>query len=204
MQAMIKPFYLLQGTIFRTQDDLTNLIEINEAFKDESLIEARKKAFSKCQSYIDVLLESQGLKYESHKQAEKNLNVFFDSKSLEFPMKNQELGQVDSDFDKGLFIYLVTDPTDLFTTLEGKQIYNAKHLIHFFNREFESFNVMVLRELHLELEFYKKNRFYIKDHKCDIYISTLFKEQVIPILKTPIEFQKLPQIKLAEIYPHEH
>lgn len=201
---MTKPFYLLQGTIFRTQGNLTDLIEINEEFQDESLIESRKRAFSKCQSYVDVLLESQGLKYESHKQAEKNLNVFFDSKRLEFPLKNPKLGQVESDFDKGLFIYLVTDPTDLFTTLEGRQIYNSKHLIHFINRKFDSFNEMVLRELHLELEFYKKNRFCIKDHKCDIYITTLFKEQVIPILKTPIEFQRWPQIKLAEIYPHEY
>ena len=186
---MITPLYFLQGTIFRTQDNLNNLIEIYEEFRDESLIVARKRAFSKCQSYVDVLLESQGLMYESHKQAEQNLNVFFNSNKLEFAMKNTELGQVEVDFDKGLFIYLVTDSSDIFTTLEGQQIYNAKHLIHFINLKFESFNKMVLRELHIEFEFYKRNRFNLKDQKCDIYISELFKDKVIPILKTPIEFQ---------------
>ena len=182
------PLYLLQGTIFRNQDNLTDLIEINEVFQDDSLIEARKRAFSKYQSYIDVFLESLGLVYESHEQTKRRLNHFFDSKRMQFPLRNPELGKVVVDFDKGLFIYLVTDSSDIFTTLEGRQIYNAKHLVHFIYGKTESLNELVLKELKLEFEFYESNGFSIKDHKCIICISGLFEDKAIPILKTPFEF----------------
>lgn len=198
---MKTPLYLLQGTLFRNQDNLTDLIEINEEFQDFSLIESRKRAFSKFQSYVDVLLESQGLKYESHEQAEKNLNVFFTPVNMKSSKNDPDINQIDRDFDKGLFLYLVTDPTDIFTTLEGRQIYNKKHLVHFINGKFEIFRELVFNALQLELDFYKSNRIFIKRHKCGIYISRLSKNvKIIPILKTPIDFQKLPEVTLAEIY----
>lgn len=193
---MENPLYLLQGTVFRNQDNFTDLIEINEVFQHEELISARERAFSKYQSYIDVFLESIGQVYKSHEQTQTSLNDFYDSKRMQFPLKNPELGKVDVDFDKGLFIYLVADSSDIFTTLEGRQIYSAKRLIHFIDGKTEGVNELVLRELKLEFEFYKNNRFSIKDHKCDVCISGLFEDKVIPILKTPVEFQKLTQIKL--------
>jgi len=198
---MKTPLYLIQGTLFRYQDDLTDLIEINEEFQDLSLIDSRKRAFGKFQSYVDVLLESQGLKYESYEQAVRDLNVFFTPVNLNTPMNDPDINQIDRDFDKGLFLYLVTDPTDIFTTLEGEQIYNKKHLIHFINCKFETFSELVFNALQLELDFYNRNRISIKGHKCGIYISRLFEDvKIIPILKTPIDFQKLPKVTLAEIY----
>jgi len=195
------PLYLLQGTLFRNQDDLTDLIEINEEFQNMSLIESRKRAFSKFQSYVDVLLESQSLIYESHEQAEKDLNVFYSPINIKYSSNNPGLIQIDKDFDKGLFLYLVTDPTDIFTTLEGEQIYNKKHLIHFINGKFDTFKGLVFNALQTELDFYKRNRISIKGHKCGIYIWRLFKNvKIIPILKTPIDFQKLLEVTLAEIY----
>ena len=196
---MGNPVYLLQGTIFRNQDNFTDLIEINEIFQDMELISARERVFSKYQSYIDVFLESLEQVYKSHEQAQKRLIDFFDSKKLQFPLNNPALGHVNIDFDKGLFIYLVTDQSDIFTTLEGKQIYNAKHLIHFIDGKIHGFNDLLLRELNFEFEFYKSNRFSIKDHKCDVHISGLFEDKIIPILKTSFEFHRLPQIKLVEI-----
>ena len=198
---MKTPLYLLQGTLFRNQDNLSDLVEINEEFQDRSLIESRKRAFSKFQSYVDVLLESQGLIYDSHEQAEKNLNVFYTHVNRKSSMNTPDSIQIDKDFDRGLFLYLVTDPTDIFTTLEGEKIYNKKHLIHFINGKSDAFKKLVFNALQLELDFYKCNTISIKNHKCGIYISRLFKEvKIIPILKTPIDFQKLPKITLAEIY----
>ena len=185
---MKTPLYLLKGTIFRKHDNFTDLIEINEVFKDAELILARERAFSKYQSYIDVFLESVAQVYVSHEQTKRRLNDFFDSKRMQFPLRNPELGKVDVDFDKGLFIYLVTDSSDIFTTLEGRQIYNAKHLVHFIDGKTESLNELVLKELKLEFEFYESNGFSIKDHKCIICISGLFEDKAIPILKTPFEF----------------
>ena len=195
---MKTPIYLLNGTIFRTQENLTDLIEINEVFQDKNPIVAREKVFSKYQSYVDIFLESQGLEYESYEQAEKNLSDFIDSYKLEFVMNNPDLGQVDIDFDKGLFIYLVTDPTDIFTTKEGEIIYNKKHLIHFINNQFTNLKDATFNALCKEFEFYKINGYDIKNYKCEVDISGLFEdEKIISTLKTPIDFQKLHEDNLT-------
>jgi len=115
------PLYLLQGTLFRTQSKLYDLIEINEIFQDINPILARDQVFSKYQSYVDVFLESQGLVYESNNQVGKELAIFINSHQEQYAFNNPVLGQFDVDFDKGLFIYLVTDPMDVFTTLEGEK-----------------------------------------------------------------------------------
>ncbi len=41
------PFYLLQGTIIPSKENLNDLLEINEIFENDSLIAARKNAFNK-------------------------------------------------------------------------------------------------------------------------------------------------------------
>ncbi len=183
------PLYLLQGTLFRTQSKLYDLIEINEIFQDINPIVAREQVFNKYQSYVDVFLESQGLVYESNSKAEKALGVFIYSKRKQYALNKPFLGLLDVDFDKGLFIYLVTDPMDVFTTLEGEKIYNKKHLIHCMNNEPELFNEFLFSGLQAEYEFYKSNGFSTKDYTYNLEILDFFgNKNSISILKTPIDF----------------
>ncbi len=186
---MNAPLYLLQGTLFRTQSNFSDLIEINEVFQDKNPILAREQVFSKYQSYVDVFLESQGLVCESNNQVGKELAIFMDSHQELYAFNNPVLGQLDVDFDKGLFIYLVTDPIDVFTTLEGEKIYNKKHLIHGMNNKPKLFNEFLFSGLQAEFEFYKNNGFSTKDYTYNVEILDFYgNKNSISILKTPIDF----------------
>ena len=65
--------------MFRSRGNDTNLIEVNEIFKDDNPIIAREKAFKCFQNYIDVFLDSKGLQYISHEETERVLHDFFNS-----------------------------------------------------------------------------------------------------------------------------
>ena len=185
---MNNPFYLLQGTIFRTQEDLKNLIEINEVFSDESLIVARRNVFRKYQSYVDVFLDSIGSKYKSFSRAVQELQDFVNSYKVQYVGKNADLGKVEVDFDKGLFIYLVTDPSDTYTTKEGELIYNKKILIHFFNADFKNFWEAALKGLQLEANFYLSNKL---DTNNELQIIKHKANKFYKILTSPINYQKI-------------
>ena len=191
-------YYLLQGTLFRSQSNLNDLIEIHEVFQDENLIAARERVFNKYQSYVDVFLESRGMVYESYELAEKELSIFIDSYRKHYALNNPDLGPVDLDFDKGLFIYLVTDSTDVFLTYEGEKIYNKKHLVHSIITNSEFIKEFVFKGLQAECAFYKSNGFSIKAYNCEIEIPGLYGDKKsVSILKTPIDFQKCKKEKLV-------
>lgn len=192
MMSHNKPFYLLNGTIFSTPEDSSNLLEINEVFREESLIDARRKAFNKFQSYLDVFLESLGFAYTSYEDTVKKLNDFVDSHRIEYAGNIPELGQLELDFDKGLFLYLVTDPSDTYTTKEGKLIYNKKYLVHFFNNNFDNYWRAAFNDLKEEYAFYVTHLIESGREKCSINTATRFKEQkMVNILTSPIGFQRI-------------
>lgn len=189
---MNTPFYLLQGTIFRTQENLNDLIEIDEVFYAENLINARQKAFQRFQSYLDVFLDSIGHPYQSYEDAIETLADFVNSYKLEYAAKNIDLGRLDTDFDKGLFLYLVTDPSDTFTTKEGTLIYNQKYLLHFFNNNFNNYWRPVFNDLKDEYWFYKTHNYTFENQSCKINTGKQFdKKKIVDILQSPINFQKL-------------
>lgn len=131
----MKNKYLLKGTFFRSPNDQKNLVEINEIFEDVDIRSARKNAMRKFQSYIDVLLESLGLQYESDDQAQKDLQKFVKShkKKKDFIIPEFE---VDEDFDKGLYLYFIPEGSKTFTSLEGEKIYENKYLIRYLDNGF--------------------------------------------------------------------
>ena len=187
---MSNPIYHLKGTLYRTQDNLKDLVEIDEVFEDASPIVAREKAFSRYQSLIDVFLQSKDLEYQSHEQAEEKMTDFVDSYKKEYALGNPDL-EIDVDFDKGLYIYFITDPNDTFTTKEGVVTYNKKHLIHYLDNQFDSYHGDVLTSLRSEYKYYKDNSYDIKDYKCDINTSVIFEDTpFVTILNTPLNFQK--------------
>jgi hypothetical protein len=192
MMSHNKPFYLLNGTIFSTPEDLSNLLEVNEVFREESLIDARRKAFNKFQSYLEVFLQSLDYAYTSYEDTVKKLNAFVDSHRIEYAGNNPELGQLEIDFDKGLFLYLVTDPSDTYTTKEGKLTYNQKYLVHFFNNNFDNYWRAVFNDLQEEFGFYLTHQIESGREKCSIKTTTRFKEQkLVNILSSPIDFQRI-------------
>lgn len=189
---MNTPFYLLQGTIFRSQENLNDLIEINEVFYHENLINARQQAFQKFQSYLDVFLDSLGHPYQSYEDAIEILADFVNSYRLQYAANRIELGRVDVDFDKGMFLYLVTDPTDTYTTKEGSLIYKQKYLLHFFNNNFDDYWQAVLNDLMDEFQFFKTHQIDLGNQSYKINTAKYFKEKkIVDILPSPIDFQKI-------------
>ena len=122
-----KIFYQLKGTMFRSKNNETNFIEINEIFVDESPIVAREKAFNTYQNYIDVFLQAKEKEYISHEQTVIELKDFTSSYKREFlKFGNEIIDEIDLDFDKGLNIYMVYQNSPIFKTVEGEVIYENK------------------------------------------------------------------------------
>jgi len=82
-KAMSKFYYLLKGTLYPSQDNLDDVIEINEVFKRDNPIEARERVIELYEKYVDVLLKSKGKKKKIFRLNE--LSIFLiakDSKTV--------------------------------------------------------------------------------------------------------------------------
>ena len=184
----MKPKYQLKGTLYRTQNNLADLVEVNLFFEDNNLIEARKKAFNSYENYINVFCEG---KEVSHAEAEQLLKDFTDSYKKEYARGIKEL-EIDVDSDKGLYIYFITDPSDTYRTKEGELIYNKKILIHYIDNNFSDSKKMVLANLSQEFQYYKTHNLPTdgegKEYK---YLNSAKKSKTISILETPINFNNL-------------
>ncbi len=183
---MIKPIYLLKGTFYRNKEaNKSDLVEIHEEFYDAKPIIARTQVFKKFQSYVDVLLESKGLRFQSHQQAERDLNSFVNSGERHFALNIPEL-EIDNDFDKGLYIYLIPNPERKKKTLEGKTIYDEKHCIHYIDNKMCVLRRYVLNSLIFEFNYYGKYNFNMGDQECWTYRRGVSgKMKKVSILNTP-------------------
>ncbi len=63
--------------------------------------------------------------------------------------------QIDEDFDKGLFVYLVLDEADKFETMEGETVYNNKIQIHRLDYSPNELYDDLYSNLKTEFELYK-------------------------------------------------
>ncbi len=133
-----------------------------------------------------MFLDSLGCKYSSYNTAIKKLDNFINSHRVEYPMNYPDLGEIEVDFDKGLFIYLVTNPSDTYTTLEGELIYNQKILVHFFNAKFERYWGAAFDGLRTEFIFFKTNNLDTAQEVREIKTSD---NHTSRILSSPIAFQ---------------
>lgn len=186
---MRKPLYLLKGTIYRSQSNLEDLVEINEVFQDKDLLVAREKAFSKCQSYIDVFLESINKEYKSYELAIVELESFVNSYKKSYALNNPESVEFEIDFDKGLFIYLVTDSTDTYTTKEGVLIYNKKILVHSFDNQINQNWRYLCNGLIKEYEYFESNKFLkqmLNNGIKELFVTDF---ETRHILNSPIDIQ---------------
>lgn len=183
-------FYLVRGTLYRNSSTNPDLVEIDVVFKDENPIIAREKAFDFYQNYVDVFLENTGKESGSHQQNICHLRDFLKSENQSvFKIGDEVLFDVDDDFDKGLFVFLVFDDSKKFQTLEGLTIYEEKLLIHRLTYNPTELYVDLYNNLITEFEIYDFNKYDFKNHKVDNDKPTIYTiEGCKPYLRTPIEF----------------
>ncbi len=183
--------YQVRGTLYRNNSDSIDFVEVNEVFKHENPIEARELAFNFYQNYIDVFLENLGKTYVNHEETLFWLRDFIKNKKESFQkVGNELLWQIDEDFDKGLFVYLVQDENDKFETLEGETVYNNKIQIHRLDYSPDDLYDDLYINLVKEFEMYEKNNYEIKNYKIDNNKHTIDSiDGNKPILKTPINFK---------------
>ena len=181
-----KSIYLLKGTLYRDKAKHSNLIEIHEEFYDENLIVARMKAFCKYQSYIEVLLESRNIAAVSHEQSGHHMQYFIDSGKKQLMLNNPDL-EIDTDFDKGLFLYFIPNADKKIYTKENQIYYTEKYLVHFMDNNKVNLWKHVLDFLILEYKFYIKHNFSIGNNVIITWKKDLNgKMQNILILRTPL------------------
>lgn len=185
-------FYQVRGTLYRNNSDSMDLVEVNEVFKQENPIQARELAFNFYQNYIDVFLENLGKTYVNHEETLFWLRDFIKNKEENFQkIGNELLWQIDEDFDKGLFVYLVQDETDKFETLEGETIYNNKIQIHRLDYSPSDLYVDLYDNLKIEFELYKRDNLDTKNNEIDYEIDkSKFITELKPTLRTPIDFER--------------
>ena len=185
-------FYLVRGTLYRNNSDNPDLIEVDKAFKDDNPILARERAFEFYQNYIDVFLENLGKPYTNHEETLFCLRSFIKNQKESYQkIGNEMMWQIDEDFDKGLFVYLVFDEDEKFETLEGETIYNNKIQIHRLDYSPDELYDDLYSNLKTEFELYEKQNFDIKNYKIDYDIDkSKFITELKPTLRTPINYEK--------------
>jgi hypothetical protein len=188
-------FYQVCGTMFRQKGNETDLIEVNKVFKDKNPIVAREQAFEFFQNYIDVFLESKGLKYESHLQAKRELQDFFNSYKKEYLKVGNNIIpelEINVDCDKGLNICYIMEDSETYTTKKGELIYEEQELIHCIDDSFNDYTDTILVNLMTELELYKEFNLNCKNHKQTYDpIGHNDESDFIELLKTPQYFENI-------------
>lgn len=180
-----KIYYKVEGTLYRTKVEETNLVRIDETFEDVNPIIAREKAFSYYQSYIDVLLQSKGEEYVSHEKAVAELKDFFVS-----GRKHQLLPDLVDMDDTSLSIYMVKKTPDSFQAFK-ETYYQDKWQIHSIDSQYEDWSAYILKSLIYEYSFYIKNGYDCKNYVLEVDTLDFFKKRSEQfVLKTPKFFSE--------------
>ncbi len=202
--------YLVKAKLIRyiNADDI-NFIEIEEKFENENPILAREAAFNFYQNYIDVLLESKGLKYQSDNQARKELQSFIDSG----PKKKKEktgnesedkLSELfddlyDSTFGNGIGVFFVIDKPIAEAKESLRDEVGEESLIHGIGSHNIFSGIQHLMDgLVTEYNYYRSFGYSINDKK--IVVNFLEEGEEEPyleeILKTPFDWTEfdLPSV----------
>jgi hypothetical protein len=185
-------FYQVKGSLYRNDSENLNLVEVNQFFRNDNPILARESAFEFYQNYIDVFLENLGKSYNNHEETLFWLRNFIKNKNESYQkIGNEIMWQIDEDFDKGLFVYLVLDEADKFETMEGETVYNNKIQIHRLDYSPNELYDDLYSNLKTEFELYEKQNFDMKNYKIDYdFDKSKFITELKPTLRTPIEYKK--------------
>ena len=187
-----KIFYQVKGAFFRDIFKEDNLVEIDSIFRNENPIIARKQAFNHYQNYIDVFLESKGKKYQSHEQTISDIQDFVNSYNPKFlKVKNRTISKLETDWDKGIGIYLVSSTSKVNVTKEGETIYEDKRLIHYLDKNPIDYICDVFENLEYEYLIYNAEKYDCMDFKRTYkFINSIGIETTKSILETPVDFKE--------------
>ncbi|HKK62338.1 MAG TPA: hypothetical protein VJ951_07255, partial [Bacteroidales bacterium] len=143
--------YRISGQILRTGSSRTNPVVINKEFFNYQPIVARTKAFDAFHSYIDVFLNYYEIPYTSFENAIEALKQHLSLGEDEYARVGEFIiDKIDTDFDLGLDLYLVTDNTKYYVTLEGEKIFEEEILLHRFSADFNDFTNVLFDNLSAE------------------------------------------------------
>ncbi|APG65129.1 hypothetical protein LPB136_07095 [Tenacibaculum todarodis] len=142
--------YLVSGFLYRNPEHKeSELISVNEEFKDKNPKVARKKAFDYFKSLVEVLLESKGITYQNDKQAEYDLKVFFESNRIEnHPILPHVSYNLDN--DKLITISFSTKVKPDYVTKTGIKFYNDEKIIQAFGYQSELLEERIINNLQIE------------------------------------------------------
>ncbi|WP_157418052.1 hypothetical protein [Aequorivita capsosiphonis] len=177
--------YILRGEIYREKGKTHETVKIYKEFRNDNLIEAREACFSAYQSYMDVFLQGLGKEYISHNQTLRYFKDFINSyqgqTKLGFPYNDLAMG-ISISFVPDDTIEYQNDNIIIDNKKESVVIYKDEFTIHGLENEGDNdFNSIYLRNLKLELEFYKKNNFEIRNEL----------DGLAKIIQTPIDHHQL-------------
>lgn len=158
--------YAVKAKLIRKkkEDGEYEFLEVNEEFHNENPILAREAAFRYYQNYIDVLLESKGLRYESDKQARLALESFHDpGTSTKIDVLGTYLDIPDW-IGNGIGVYLMIDEA-----LDEVGFINNYSLIHGIGGlEGSDSPEYMLVGLEREIYYYGQHNYHTKDTEITI------------------------------------
>ena len=170
--------YILQGELYRNQDNFSKPIVIYKEFREKNILEARNKCFNSFQSYIDVFLDSLNLDYVNHTQTIIDIKDFLYSKKdrnkIGLPIVENGIGINIS------FVY--DDEIEYKPKNTDVKFYKGIKVIHGIENEKD----VSLKEIYLKnLKFEFK-----KLSKLGIIFPKNIIDEKLRIIKTPYEFDK--------------
>ena len=94
---------------YMKEDGEIDIIDVFQEFIDDEPIKARETAFRYYQNYIDVLLASKKLEYESDDRARQEMNLFWDPQTTHMVDIDGELYELPASYGNGIGVFLVID-----------------------------------------------------------------------------------------------
>lgn len=144
----------------KKEDGAFEFIEVFKEFFNDEPIKAREAAFRYYQNYIDVLLESKGLKYESDKQAKEALESYYNLKTSHPVDVEGEIRSYPDSWGNGIGVFIIIDnefDEHIVGTLKTN---NKKYMIHGFGNLWEGDCSPEALTLSLEREVEYYNHFH--------------------------------------------
>lgn len=175
-------FYLLKASFYKIVNCKKESWVVTERFTHEQLQVARMKALQKFESYIEVLLEFKQKKYRSHDEAISDLRDFIYSGTTEVSNVSGQL--VNSDLNRGLFLYMINSNSKMYTASSGELIHADRKLVHYIGMQQDDLIEYVINAL-----LYEYNLYVNCNYERNLHPEALVYDQLRgsrKILQTPL------------------
>jgi hypothetical protein len=154
----------------KKEDGEFEFIEVFKEFFDDEPIKAREAAFRYYQNYIDVLLESKGLKYESDKQAKESLESYYDPKTSHPVDFEGKISFYPDSWGNGIGVFMIIDDEFDEHYVGTLKTTSKKEMIHGIGNlwEGDSSPETLTLSLEREIEYYDRFKYDTGNYKTTI------------------------------------